>query len=362
MSSSSNVKVIDLFCGIGGLTHGFVKEGFNVVAGIDIDTSCKYGYEKNNKARFIEKDIDNVTTDDLNEIYGDGNGIKILIGCAPCQPFSTLNLKRETYKQNSQKWSALDRFAKLIEEVKPEIISMENVKELTKEKKYPVFARFLMTLEKNGYEVFYKVIDASRYGVPQKRKRLVLLASRLGKIKLIDETHWKENLVTVRHTISDLKPLSDGDTDEMDYMHTTSKLNAINKLRISSTPHNGGDAKDWDPKLLPNCYRKKSGSSYASTVYGRMKWDEPAPTMTTSCISLGTGRYGHPEQNRAISIREAARFQTFPDSYEFMEKTKFAKTTVAKHIGNAVPVKLGQVIAISIREHLKEVVGIRRLI
>jgi DNA (cytosine-5)-methyltransferase 1 len=124
--------------------------------------------------------------------------------------------------------------------------------------------------------------------------------------------------------------------------------------RIVATPKNGGSAKNWDRKLLPKCFRKKKGKSYKSTVYGRMEWDEPAPTMTTHCSTLGTGRFGHPTQNRAISLREAARLQTFPDYYQFQKPGKVNVSSVARHIGNAVPVRLGQIIAMSIKAHLSE--------
>jgi DNA (cytosine-5)-methyltransferase 1 len=202
--------------------------------------------------------------------------------------------------------------------------------------------------------VSYRTVDVSRYGVPQKRKRLVLLASRLGEISLIPETHDKDNLVTVRDVIGKLRPIRDGQTDPNDPMHKASKLSDLNKRRIIATPKNGGNAKSWSKNLIPECYKKESGQTFMSSVYGRMRWDEPAPTMTTHCVSLGTGRYGHPTQNRAISLREAAIFQSFPNYYEFDEPDKISTTKIAKQIGNAVPVLLGRVIAKSIRQHIDQ--------
>jgi DNA (cytosine-5)-methyltransferase 1 len=351
--STTNTKVIDLFCGVGGMTHGFMLEGLNVVAGIDFDSTCKFPYETNNNAKFIEDDIRNIKSNFINELYGEAD-TKILIGCAPCQPFSTLNSKRATYVDDSKDWGPLDKYAELINDIKPDIVSMENVKELIKETKYPVFKRFITTLKINGYEFDYKVVDTAYYGIPQRRKRLVLLASRLGPIKLLSPTHEEKNFVTVRDVISALPPIKDGETDTNDRMHTASKLTPINKSRILATPKDGGSAKSWSEDLLPECYKKASGKTYLCSVYGRMKWDQPAPTMTTHCVSLGTGRFGHPEQNRAISLREAARFQTFPDYYQFAPQDSFAKTAIAKQIGNAVPVKLGQVIARSIIIHLQK--------
>lgn len=340
-------KVIDLFCGIGGMTHGFETEGFNVVAGIDFDETCRFGYEHNNKAKFIHNNISKVQGNDLLELFGDAP-LKILIGCAPCQPYSGLNKK----KGKGRDKTPLEKFADLVVSTKPDIVSMENVRGLANKNKYPEFKNFLSVLEKNGYKVSFKVVDASDYGVPQKRHRLVLLASRFGKISLILPTH-KDKKITVRETIGGLEPIKDGEISSTDRLHRARKLNSINKKRISSTPKDGGSAKSWEMDLLPDCYKKDSGKTYRNTVYGRMKWDEPAPTMTTQCIGLGNGRFGHPEQDRAISLREAALFQTFPLDYEFVPKdSEVIVKNVAKFIGNAVPVRLGSIIASSIRKHL----------
>jgi DNA (cytosine-5)-methyltransferase 1 len=231
---------------------------------------------------------------------------------------------------------------------------MENVADLSNEDKYPVFTKFVRTLKSEGYEVSYRTVDVSRYGVPQKRKRLVLLASRLGPISLISETHDKENLVTVRDVIYNLPKLKDGQIHSNDTLHRASKLSVLNKKRIIATPRNGGSATSWAKSLRPDCYKRESGATFMSSVYGRMRWDDTAPTMTTHCVSLGTGRFGHPTQNRAISLREAARFQSFPDYYEFEEPNKISITRIAKQIGNAVPVTLGRVIGKSIKEHVEE--------
>lgn len=345
-----NLAAIDLFCGVGGITHGFVKEGINVVAGIDNDDTCKPSYEKNNKAAFISDDIANVPSEEIARLFGNAK-VRVLIGCAPCQPYSSLNAKRITHTSTHESWQPLEHFIRIINEVKPEVVSMENVKELIDFEKYPIFKRFLDTLETNGYSVDYKVVDASDYGVPQKRKRLVLLASRIGEIKLLEGT-YKKRKKTVRDAIGKLPAISDGETFYKDTLHQSSKLNDINKKRIRATPKNGGSATDWPYELLPDCYKKSSGKSYMTTVYGRMRWDEPSPTMTTNCSTLGTGRFGHPEQDRAISLREAALLQSFPKNYDFIAGSNVKKTTLAKHIGNAVPVRLAQTIAKSIIEHV----------
>lgn len=345
-TNKRDVKVIDLFCGIGGLSHGFVRKGFNVIAGIDNDKKCEFGYKYNNNAKFIEKNILDVSEKELQELYGNDNGLKILVGCAPCQPFSKLNLKDITEKQ----LQPVEKFAQLISKVKPDVVSMENVKGLLKN---PIFEDFLKTLKKNGYKYNYSIVDFSDYGVPQKRQRLVLLASRLGEISLMPPTH-KNKKITVRDAIGHLDPLEDGKTNPKDPLHKARLLSPMNKKRIKATPKNGGNSRSWAKELMLECQKKESGETYRGSVYGRMYWDKPAPTMTTQCTGIGNGRYGHPEQNRAISIREAAIFQTFPKSYKFVAPgQKLITSEVSKFIGNAVPVRAGEVIAESIRQHLK---------
>jgi len=354
MSIKNKLKVIDLFCGIGGLTHGLIKEGLYVVAGIDNNDSCKFGYEYNNKTKFIHKDILQVSAKEINKLFGEKKKtIRVLVGCAPCQPFSKLNLKQITQKQVEP----LEKFASLIAEVLPDIVSMENVSGLADMKKYPIFKTFIDTLEKNGYNYKYEIVDVSEYGVPQSRKRLVLLASKFGEIQLIKRTH-KNKKVTVRDVIKNLEPLKNGEINLSDPLHRARKLSSINLKRIKSTPHDGGSSDSWSKSLILNCHKKDSGKTYRGTVYGRMCWDKPAPTMTTQCIGLGNGRFGHPEQDRAISLREAAIFQTFPKNYKFIKpNTPLFTTHVAKFIGNAVPVKLGSVIGKSIKNHIEQYVG-----
>lgn len=351
MPIKKKIKVIDLFCGIGGLTNGLIKEGLDVVVGIDNDPTCKFGYEYNNRTAFIGKDILDVSADDVDSLFGSRKGtIRVLAGCAPCQPFSKLNQKKITDKQ----LEPLGKFAQLIEEVKPDIVSMENVSGLADAKKYPIFQTFIDTLKRNGYKYKYEIVDVSEYGVPQNRRRLVLLASKFGDIQLIKRTH-KDKKVTVRDVISDLEPIQHGETSAKDLLHKARRLSPLNLKRIKATPHNGGNSDSWNKDLILKCHKKKSGKTYSHTVYGRMRWDQPAPTMTTQCIGLGNGRFGHPEQDRAISLREAALFQTFPKDYKFIDpNSQFVVGQVAKFIGNAVPVRLGSVIGKSIKNHVRQ--------
>lgn len=344
-----NYEVVDLFCGIGGLSYGLKSQGFKILAGFDIDSTCKYAYETNNEAQFYYKDVKKVSGNDIKSLYSKKkNTIHILAGCAPCQPFSSYAFKKKV--KDSNKYDLLYEFGRLVEEVRPDIVTMENVTQIVNFKK-PVLQDFIDKLRSLGYEVDVNKVFCPDYGIPQMRKRLVLLASKFGKIKLIPPTHTPQNYMTVRDVIGGLPPLKAGEIDKEDVFHRTSALSPLNLKRISATPY-GGSWHDWPESLMLKCHKKDGGKSYGS-VYGRMRWDTPAPTITTQCTGLGNGRFGHPEQNRAISLREAALIQTFPMSYHFFENdNEISMKLGSRYIGNAVPPKLGEVIAKSIINHL----------
>lgn len=344
-------SVVDIFCGAGGLTRGFLDEGFRVVAGIDSDDSCCYAYTHNNEGvNFIHAKLEDVSDQYINELFPEED-IKILVGCAPCQPFSKYGRR---YKSNTfdGKWHLVRTFAERIVSIRPQIVSMENVPDL---KKQPIYKEFKKTLKDAGYKIFDAVVYAPDYGVPQSRKRLILLASLLGEIELIHPTHKPENYPTVEQVIGELPPLQAGEIHSQDPMHRAQGLENINKLRIQqSLP--GGSWKDWDTDLISPCHQREKGRSYKN-VYGRMKPDEPAPTMTTQAFSYGSGRFGHYDmsQNRALSLREIAILQTFPPEYQFIDpEGGFSFEKIGRHLGNAVPVRLAQVIAKSIQEHLNK--------
>lgn len=351
-NSISNYAVIDLFCGVGGLTHGFYQENFKVVAGIDFDKSCKYAFEENNNAPFLFEDITKLSSEELEKLYPKGKR-KILVGCAPCQPFSVYNHRTNNNPDRQgkdKKWSLLYSFADLIEKIKPEIVSMENVPQLKKFNDGAIFNDFVKRLEASGYYVTHKVVNAQNFGVPQRRKRLLLLASLNGEIQLNEDK--PDKYVTVREALEGLPVVEDGIASPSDQLHYARKLTELNKKRIRATKE-GGSWRDWDESLILDCHKKESGKSFGS-VYGRMKWDDVAPTMTTYCTGLGNGRFGHPEQDRAITLREAAIFQDFPKDYKFIDPNlPFSPQTLARQIGNAVPVGLGRAIAKSIKNHIE---------
>ncbi len=349
LENNENIAVIDLFCGIGGLSQGFRQEGLNIVAGYDNDPSCKFAFEKNHNSQYYIKDVTELKGEELDIVFG--NKLKVLVGCAPCQPFSSYSFKVK--EKDQKKLNLLYTFSRLVEETLPTIVSMENVPQLVDFSKYSIFKDFCEKLISLGYFVDYRIVYCPDYGIPQKRKRLVLLASRLGEISLIPKTHTPENYQTVRQTIEHLEPVNSGEYDQNDPLHRARLLSNKNLERIRHTSE-GGSWKEWPQELLLECFKRQSGMTYGS-VYGRMKWDEPAPTMTTHCTGLGNGRFGHPTQDRAITLREAALFQTFPMDYQFFESLdKYNPSVISRHIGNAVPPKLGAIIAKSIKKHLNQ--------
>jgi DNA (cytosine-5)-methyltransferase 1 len=339
-----SVTVVDLFCGVGGMTHGFIKEGFRVVAGVDVDPSCKHAFERNNGATFLERDVRKFTARELSSLYP-AHSVRVLVGCAPCQPFSAYS----QLKGKDEKWKLLLRFARLISDSRPDIVSMENVPRLAN---HEIFDGFVQSLTDAGYHVSYTLARGPEYGIPQLRTRLVLLASLHAPIDLLAPTHRPARWRTVRDVIQNLPPIAAGEISTGDTLHQTRGLSPLNLRRIMNTPE-GGDWRDWTDDLRLECHKRESGKTFRA-VYGRMNWDEPAPTITTQCIGIGNGRFGHPEQNRAISLREAALLQTFPRSYEFVKRGEDVnQEAISRHIGNAVPVRLGRIIARSIRRHLE---------
>ena len=343
------IEVVDLFCGIGGLSYGMKSNGLKILEGFDLDATCKYAYETNNDATFVYKDIRTVTKDDVLPLYSP-KAIRVLAGCAPCQPFSSYAYKNK--KKDVNKYNLLYEFGRLVKEIHPDIVTMENVPSIVSFKLKPVLSDFIKVLLEEKYHVTYQVVYCPDYGIPQTRKRLVLLASQLGEIKLIPPTHNKTNYVTVQDVIRDLPPLNAGDSCPKDSLHRCRALSSLNLQRMYATPY-GGSWKDWPEHLRLKCHKKEGGKSFGS-VYGRMVWEEPAPTMTTLCTGIGNGRFGHPEQNRAISAREAALFQTFPSSYRFFQnEQEVSLTKASRYIGNAVPPRLGEIIAESIKNHIR---------
>lgn len=344
-SKSNDIQAIDLFCGAGGLSYGLQQAGIRVAAGLDFDSKCEFPFNHNIGGYFLARDLALTTSEELGQFFT-GSAYTLLAGCAPCQPFSTLNNGNDRKKSN--KWPLLRHFARVASDIRPTLVTMENVPVLKREE---IFTEFVDSLQKMGYHVFYRVVDASTYGVPQRRKRLVLLASMLGPIRMLSPEELSVERCTVRDAISHLTPLRAGDVDPNDPLHKARSFSPINLQRIRSSKP-GGTWEDWPDELMLACHRKAKGSTFKS-VYGRLEWDKPSGTMTTQSYNFGTGRYGHPEQDRSLTLREMAILQSFPDDYQFVApgiSPDFSST--GRLIGNAVPVRLAYMIGKSIQHHL----------
>jgi DNA (cytosine-5)-methyltransferase 1 len=346
--ADSPVSAVDLFCGAGGLTHGLLQAGIKVEAGIDIDKQAEYAFVTNNpETKYLAWDVGRKKYPSIEKLFAKGK-YRLLAGCAPCQPFSKLTQAIS----NHQCWDLLKNFARFIDRIQPELITMENVPELA-ERGQEVFDHFVDTLERLDYYVDWKIVKCEEYGVPQFRRRLVLLASKLSELKVPDgryrsEKKWK----TVRTTIGDLPPLESGEEHPRDRLHVASRLSEINLRRIRATRPDGGNRREWPEDLVLECHKRETGDRYHS-IYGRMWWDKPSPTMTTLCTGIGNGRFGHPEQHRSITLREAALLQSFPRSYQFWPRgTKLNRGAVSRMIGNAVPPRLAKALGRAIMEHV----------
>lgn len=322
---------IDLFCGCGGVTRGFSDAGIRVAAGIDFDEDCKSTYERNNKeSKFILSDVSKLSGRQLVKHLGRVKpGDKLLLSaCAPCQPFS----QQTRVKRIDSERRVLTQVARLVRELEPDFVFLENVYGLKNVPGYSAFRRLLNTLAELGYKTESGMVDASGFGVPQNRRRFVLTAVRYGNSVWPMPTHGLglKPYVTVRKAIEKLPELRHGEKHARVPNHIASPLSDLNLRRITATPYDGGSRSQWPDDLKLACHAGHDGHP---DVYGRLRWDAPAPTLTTKCTSLSNGRYGHPEQNRAISAREAAALQGFKTKYVFVATVHVLR----RLIGNAVP-------------------------
>jgi DNA (cytosine-5)-methyltransferase 1 len=346
-ATAKQLKAVDFFCGAGGVTCGFKNIGIKVIGGLDIDPKFKDTYEFNNKGSvFVNKDVSNLNPKELKKLLSikKNEDDLIFVGCSPCQYYS--NLKSDKTKSKANRL-LLEDFKEFVLYYKPGFVLIENVPGLQTKSGSPLH-KFKSTLKKEGYTFDQKVLNAKYFGVPQKRKRFILIATRLfTKIELPRQTRNKRKIVTVAQAIGDYKkfpPVNHGFKDETDFQHSVAKLSDLNLQRVNKTPKNGGSRKVWEKneKLQLDCYKNHDGHY---DVYGRLFWNKPSPTITTRFNYTSTGRYSHPEQNRALSLREGATLQSFPLDYKFHSTSQGA---IAIMIGNAVPPKLAEAIGNSV--------------
>jgi len=322
------------------MTLGLRKAGLRVVCGVDIDPVAARTYRTSLKTPVLESDIRALNPGRLKKFIPEGSRV-ILAVCAPCQPFSKV---RRTGGRGKDR-DLLAAVGRLITDLRPAGVIVENVPQIGKGGKDGVLRAFCHALEVAGYSFAYRTLDAKDFGVPQRRRRMVLLGIKgiNEDVELPSKNGRKKR--TVREAIGGLPSVKAGEVAPYRPLHRAARLSKRNLERVQATPRNGGDSRAWPKSLRLPCHLK-SGGFY--DVYGRMRWDAPAPTLTTRCNSLSNGRFGHPAQNRAITLLEASILQTFPRSYQF----KGNQNDIARQIGNAVPPKLAVALAKSLLQQL----------
>jgi DNA (cytosine-5)-methyltransferase 1 len=346
-SNEKNLRAIDFFCGAGGMSYGLSKAGITVLGGIDNDADCRASYENNvSGAKFIKHDIGTLTAPDLGrrfEIELDDDSL-VFAGCSPCQFWSKIN----TDKTKSERTAfLLKHFQKFIYHFRPGYVIVENVPGLYTRKQQSILPRFIQFIKHLGYACADGVINANHYGVPQNRIRYLLIATRLSPVIDLPKPELNQ-LLTVRAFIgvaNGFRRIPAGYSDETEFQHTASSLSPANLRRIQLTAKSGGSRAAWkdDKELQIPAYRGRD--DIFRDVYARMYWDRPAPTITTRFNSFSNGRFGHPDEDRAISLREGATLQTFPKDFVFHGTNL---NSLARQIGNAVPPELAR----RIGEHL----------
>ena len=351
------IKAIDFFCGAGGLTRGLLNTGINVLAGVDIDERLRETYTHNNgPSVFISEDIRDVQIEQLRRQLGiRPNDLTLYAACTPCQPFSTLNSLKGV---DGRKQLLLD-FAEVVRQSPPDFVLIENVPGLNNAYGREIYNEFLSVLVDCGFaSPSADLLDAKHYGVPQTRKRFILLASKHGALRLPTATHGNRNsddpevseFATVRDYIGGYPAVSDGEVSDGYPNHVARKLQPHHKVIVRAVPKNGGSRRDVaDTSILLRCHQKNP--NVHKDVFGRMAWDQPSPTLTCRCTDVYCGRFIHPDQDRGISLREAAALQTFADDYEFFGPSFLFLST---QIGNAVPVVFAETLGEAVLQHVAE--------
>ncbi len=341
------LAVFDFFCGAGGFTCGALLAGAKVVCGIDCDDRARKTYQENNRngdgpVPFLHTRLEDLPPDTLTEFLEAYEGHPVLfVGCPPCQPFTNLRTSKE---RSASSRDALRRFVDHVVALEPDFVVVENVPGIQAKKYGNLWRESVRRLRDAGYQLRSEIVNAARFGVPQKRLRAMLVAARDAEPPWPEATHEPSGYRTVREAFSgagllcgsSLCRLEPGKQCEHDPQHQASLLSELNLRRIRAIRRPGGSRTEWPPELELACYRGHEGHT---DVYGRMDWNRPSPTLTTRFVSLSNGRFGHPEENRAVTPREGALLQSFPPGYQFFDASRNMNVI---HIGNAVPPRLAQ--------------------
>lgn len=333
------LKAVDFFCSGGGMSCGMQQAGVEILAGIDFDINCKETYEANIKgAKFIHADVSKLSVENLEEELSlkKNDDELVLIGCSPCQFWSIINTDKS---KSAESKNLLVEFSRFVKYFRPGYVVVENVPGVLRRKEESGLNEFIEWLKTNGYEKpHFKVHNVNDFGVPQNRKRFTLIATRLSKeeIKPLELDGKKLFVKDVLGVENGFPKIDAGHKDDTDFHHTVPNISEINKRRLKKVKKDGGNRLGFanDPELQLNCFIGRDDSF--KDTFGRLWWDKPAPTITTKFFSISNGRFVHPEEDRALSIREGATLQSFPLTYRFEGKST---ANIARMIGNAVPPK-----------------------
>jgi DNA (cytosine-5)-methyltransferase 1 len=334
------LKAVDFFCGAGGMSYGLARAGIKVLAGIDFDDSCRETYERNNKpAKFLKKNVAKLSPKWLEkELKVSRNDDHLIfVACSPCQFWTKVNTDKRKSKSSIFLLAEFERF---VDWFRPGFVLIENVPGLQSKRRPSILPPFKRFLRDRGYAIAHGVINANHFGVPQNRKRYLLIGARATKkLTLPARIKSRPRVCDFIGIENGFPSIPAGHKDKTAFLHTSAALSAKNQRRIAKTPVNGGTRLSWskDRKLQIPAYRGRD--DIFRDVYGRMYWKRPAPTITTRFNSFSNGRFGHPVENRAISIREGAALQTFPKQYVFKATNQ---VTITRQIGNAVPPALAK--------------------
>lgn len=341
----TKLKAIDFFCGAGGMSSGMAKAGINVLAGVDFDKSCEATYLANHKgSEFIHADIKELSFQDLESRVeiGRNDDNMVFIGCSPCQYWTKMNTIKT---KSSESKNLLEDFQRFVNHYNPGHIVVENVPGIFNNQKESPLPAFLEFLAERNYITVYKTINAHNYGIPQNRRRFVLIASRVNENLQFPEESNERPVVADVLKSKKFYNIPAGHKDKTDFLHTSAGLSETNIRRLKKITTPGGTRLAWanDPDLQIPAY--EGNDNRFTDVYGRMWWDKPSPTITTKFYSVSNGRFAHPEQHRAISLREGALLQTFDEDYRFVGN---GVGQIARQIGNAVPPQLARKIGIAL--------------
>lgn len=330
------LKAIDLFAGCGGLTQGLKDAGFRVIAAVEIDDLARETYAMNHPEVQLFGDITKINTLSMKRKLHIRKGeLDLLAGCPPCQGFTTLRTLNGSRKVSDPRNDLVLEFIRFVRDFLPKAVMFENVPRLQHNSR---FRALLDMLKKSGFAVDFDTLDAADFGIPQRRKRLILVASRQGKVRL-DRSARKRS--SVRKAIGELAPA--GRSGDQLHDLPEERRDSVRDF-IARVPKDGGGRLDLPEEDQLPCHRRSNGFK---DVYGRMAWDDVAPTITSGCVNPSKGRFLHPIENRAITLREAALLQGFTWGYQF--SLRRGKFPAAAMIGNALPPPVAMIQA----EHLQ---------